>query len=68
LALNSSSLRRLKIEGNSFTPYREMESEKERELPVCSQALLTKLLLLFTGKQTVISESELSLSCAPWHP
>jgi hypothetical protein len=30
----TSSLRRLKIEGNSFTPYREMESEKERELPL----------------------------------
>jgi hypothetical protein len=30
-------------------------------LHVCSQALLTKLLLLFTGKQTVISESEINI-------
>jgi hypothetical protein len=37
-------------------------------LHVCSREVLTKLLLLFTGKQTVKSESELSLSCAPRHP
>ena len=30
--LNSSSLGRLKIDGNNYTPYREMQSEKKREL------------------------------------
>jgi hypothetical protein len=40
MALNSSSLGRLKIEGNSFTPYREMQSEKERELLLCGIAYI----------------------------
>ena len=38
--LNSSSLGRLKIDGNNYTPYREMQSEKERELLLCGIAYI----------------------------
>ena len=40
LALNSSSFGRLKIEGNNYIPYREMQSEKERELLLCGIAYI----------------------------